>query len=158
MKSCSSRSSKLLGRSSQFVLSTDMGVSSYTGIPAAIHSPLHQIHHKPDRSKSLHLLSKLSNASVGSDIRLDLGSGLSSRNNSTRELGKQISIALTKSTRTSQRISFTSATESRTTRRAFISRKEFSSKRRRFHGCLDIFKHISLCQNVTALANFEGVA
>jgi hypothetical protein len=72
MKSCSSRSSKLLGRSSQSVLSTNIGVRSYTGMPAAIRSSIHHIHHKPDMSKSLHLLSKLSNASISSDIRLDL--------------------------------------------------------------------------------------
>jgi hypothetical protein len=110
------------------------------------------------RSNSFHLLSKLSNTSVGSDIRLDLGSRLSSCNNSTREFAKQISIALTKSTRTSQRVSFTSTTKSRTARRALISGKQFPSKRRSFHRCLDILKHISLGQNVTTLANLKGVA
>jgi hypothetical protein len=66
----------------------------------------------------LTLLSKLPNTSVGSDIRLDLGSGFSSRNNSTRELAEQIGVALAKSARISQRVGFTGTAKSRATRRA----------------------------------------
>jgi hypothetical protein len=112
----------------------------------------------PTRSKPSHLLSKLPNASVGSDIRLDFGSGFSSRNRSTRELTEQIGVALAESARTSQRVGFAGTAKSRATSRARIRREQFTSKRRSFHRCLDILEYIALGENVATLANFESMA
>ena len=123
------------------------------------HTPSHCEHPHSQPAASLgHLLRKLTNASVDSDIRLDLGSRVRSRNSSTREFGKQISVVLAESPRTSEGVCFTSAAESRAARRARISSKQLTSERRSLQRCLDILKNISLGENVAALANLESVA
>lgn len=114
-------------RTTRYVRSMDTALRSYIGIPAATHHLLRGSAH-PTRSKSFHLLSKLTNASVGSDIGLDLGSGIRSRNSSTRELAKHISVAFAKSARTGERVCFTSTAKGRAARRARVSSKQLSSK------------------------------